>query len=81
MYRRRMKISIATVLIYFGMLAFDATILGGFAYLVSERGWSAWWMVLVVLMCSGSNPGKIIEANKEASCATKVQASPENKAK
>jgi hypothetical protein len=76
-----MRISTFTVLIYFGMLVFDAAVLGGFAYLVAERGWSAWWMLLAVLMCSGSNPSKIIEANKEASCVTKVQESPDNKAK
>jgi hypothetical protein len=65
-----------TVLIYFGMLTFDAAVLGGFAYLGSEKGWSAWWMLLAVLMCSGSNPSKIIETNKEAQCK-KVSAAPD----
>jgi hypothetical protein len=76
-----MKVSMSTVLIYFGMLIFDAAVLAGFAYLVADKGWSAWWMLLAVLMCSGSSPRKIIEVNKEAPCATKVQESPDNKAK
>ena len=53
--------SIALITIYGLMLVFDAFILAGTAFLVSERGWSAWWFVLAVVMCAGSYPGKIMQ--------------------
>ena len=53
--------SIALITIYGLMLAFDAFILAGTAFLVSERDWSAWWFVLAVVMCIGSYPGKIMQ--------------------
>lgn len=38
------------------MLLFDAAMLGGFAYLVDQRGWSAWWLAFAAVMMIGSNP-------------------------
>ncbi|MFZ3286623.1 MAG: hypothetical protein WA191_07205 [Telluria sp.] len=52
------------VLIYLGMLTFDSIVLGGTAYLIAERGWSAWWILLAVLMAAGSNPRPLINAIK-----------------
>jgi hypothetical protein len=52
----------AIVLIYCGMLAFDAAVLGGTVYLIAERGWSAWWMLAAVIICAGSNPRRPIDA-------------------
>lgn len=51
----------AFILIYGLMLAFDLAVLAGTAFLIAERGWSAWWMALAVLMCFGSNPGKLMQ--------------------
>ena len=51
----------AFILIYGMMLAFDLVVLAGTAFLISERGWSAWWMAFAFLMCIGSYPGKLIE--------------------
>jgi hypothetical protein len=56
--------AVALVLIYVGMLAFDAAVLGGTAYLVVKHGWSAWWMALAVLMAMGSNPRTVVVALK-----------------
>lgn len=53
--------TVSLVVIYVAMLAFDLAVLAGTAWLVSERGWSAWWFALAVLMCIGSYPGKIME--------------------
>ncbi len=50
--------------IYFWMLVFDIAVLAGTAFLVSERGWSAWWMLLAVLMAAGSNPRYLVNALK-----------------
>jgi threonine/homoserine/homoserine lactone efflux protein len=50
------------LLIYTGMLIFDFLVLAGACYLISERGWSAWWMVLAVVICTGSNPKSILTA-------------------
>ena len=51
----------AFVLIYGLMLAFDLTVLAGTAFLIAERGWSAWWMALAVQMCLGSYPGRLMQ--------------------
>jgi hypothetical protein len=39
-------------LMYATMLAFDFAVLAGTAYLI-ERGWSAWWMLLALLIVAG----------------------------
>ncbi len=52
----------AVFLMYIGMLVFDAAVLAGTAYLIADRGWSAWWMLVAVCICTGSNPRRIIEA-------------------
>jgi hypothetical protein len=54
----------AFILIYGLMLAFDLATLAGTAFLIAERGWSAWWMALAVLMCLGSYPGKLMQIAK-----------------
>lgn len=46
----------AAALIYLGMVAFDLAVLAGSAWLIGWHGWSAWWMLLSVLLCAGSNP-------------------------
>ena len=51
----------AFILIYGLMLAFDLAVLAGTAFLISERGWSAWWMVFAFLMCTGSYPGRLMQ--------------------
>ncbi len=51
----------ALILIYGLMLAFDLAVLAGTAFLIAERGWSAWWMALAFLMCLGSYPGKLMQ--------------------
>lgn len=50
--------------IYFWMLVFDIAVLAGTAFLVSERGWSAWWMLLAVLITAGSNPRNLVNVLK-----------------
>ena len=54
----------AFILIYGMMLAFDLAVLAGTAFLISERGWSAWWMAFAFLMCLGSYPGKLMQIAK-----------------
>jgi hypothetical protein len=54
----------AFILVYGLMLAFDLAVLAGTAFLIAERGWSAWWMALAVLMCAGSTPKYLIGAWK-----------------
>jgi uncharacterized membrane protein len=44
------------MLMYFGMLVFDITVLAGTTWLVAERGWSGWWFALTVFICSCSSP-------------------------
>lgn len=39
---------------YVAMLVFDATILCGTAWLIGWHSWSAWWMVLAILIISAS---------------------------
>lgn len=51
----------AFILIYGLMLAFDLAVLAGTAFLIAERGWSAWWMALAFVMCLGSYPGKLMQ--------------------
>lgn len=51
----------ALILIYGMMLAFDLAVLAGTAFLIAERGWSAWWMALAFLMCLGSYPGRLMK--------------------
>lgn len=55
---------VVVLLIYVGMLVFDAFIIAGTAYLVSQENWSAWWFVLTVILCAGSNPKNIIRAGQ-----------------
>ena len=53
--------STAALIVAYGlMLAFDLSVLAGTAYLIAERNWSAWWMVLAILLCAGSNPRTLI---------------------
>ena len=54
----------AFILIYGMMLAFDLAVLAGTVYLISERGWSAWWMAFAFLMCMGSYPGRLMQIAK-----------------
>jgi hypothetical protein len=49
---------------YFGMLVFDLATMAGTVYLTDQRGWSAWWWVLAVLLMAGSSPRTIIESSK-----------------
>lgn len=51
----------AFILIYGMMLAFDLAVFAGTAFLISERGWSAWWMAFAFLVCLGSYPGKLMQ--------------------
>jgi hypothetical protein len=51
----------ALILIYGMMLAFDLAVLAGTAFLIAERGWSAWWMALAFVMCLGSYPGRLMK--------------------
>lgn len=44
------------VAIYVSMLLFDITVLAGFLYLISEKGWSAWWLLAAYVFMMGSNP-------------------------
>jgi hypothetical protein len=53
---------IALILIYALMIVFDAFVLGGCVYLIVAHNWSAWWMLLAVLMAGGSNPKRLILA-------------------
>jgi hypothetical protein len=46
---------------YTAMLVFDFAIFFGTAYLISEKDWSAWWLLLAVVICTGSNPRRILE--------------------
>jgi hypothetical protein len=43
-------------LAYVGMLAFDAFIIAGTTYMVSEKAWSPWWFLLAVLIMAGNSP-------------------------
>lgn len=52
----------AIIIIYACMLAFDLAVLAGTAYLITEKNWSAWWMLLAVFMCLGSNPKTMVIA-------------------
>lgn len=49
------------ITVYGLMLLFDAFVLAGTAFLIAERGWSAWWMAMAFLMCLGSYPGKLMK--------------------
>ena len=61
----------STVLwMYFGMLLFDLAVLAGTAFLIADRGWSAWWMLFAFLMCAGSNPRYLIRAIQHANITT-----------
>lgn len=53
---------------YFGMLLFDIAVLAGTVYLIQVHEWSAWWMLLAVLICGGASPARFIakaEGEKE----------------
>lgn len=49
-------INVPTALMYLGMIVFDLAVLAGSVWLITFHGWSAWWMVLTVVLCAGSNP-------------------------
>ena len=49
---------------YLGMLVFDLSVIAGTANYV-DKGWSAWWFVLALAICAGSNPGFILEYSKK----------------
>jgi len=53
---------IAIIILYALMLAFDLSVLAGAAYLVAREGWSAWWFLPAVIICTGSNPRRLILA-------------------
>jgi uncharacterized membrane protein YhaH (DUF805 family) len=48
--------ALSVAAIYIGMLVFDAIVLIGTVLLIKDYDWSAWWMLLAVIMCTGSNP-------------------------
>jgi len=52
------------MLMYFGMLVFDLSILAGTAWLVAERGWSGWWFALTFFICCGSSPKNFFSTQK-----------------
>lgn len=56
--------TVAFILIYGLMLAFDLAVLAGTAFLIAERGWSAWWMALAFVICLGSYPGRLMQISK-----------------
>jgi hypothetical protein len=51
-------------LLYAIMVLFDAFILAGTVWLVGWCGWSPWWFVVTILMCSGSSPSGVILAQQ-----------------
>lgn len=51
----------AFILIYGMRLSFDLAVLAGTAFLIADRGWSAWWMVFAFVMCLGSYPGRLMQ--------------------
>lgn len=54
--------AVSILAVYVAMLAFDLAIFAGTAYLVLERGWSAWWFAFAVIVAGGSYPKRAIEA-------------------
>jgi hypothetical protein len=52
------------MLMYFGMLVFDLSLLAGTAWLVAERDWSAWWFALTFFICCGSSPRNFFSTQK-----------------
>ena len=56
--------NVTILLIYTAMLIFDFAILAGACYLIAERGWSSWWLLLAVVIALGSNPINILKAWK-----------------
>lgn len=59
----------AVIAIYGLMLAFDFAVLAGAAYLIAERGWSAWWMLAAVIIDTGSNPRNLIALAQKCGAA------------
>lgn len=57
---------------YIAMLAFDLAVLGGTAYLVDQREWSAWWFVLSIAVLMSTTPTVTLNALR----ATKAKAPP-----
>lgn len=53
---------IVLIIVYTLMLAFDLSILAGTAYLVAREGWSSWWFLVTIFICTGSNPRRLILA-------------------
>lgn len=45
----------SNVVAYIVMCLMDLLILGAFVYLIGWMGWSAWWMVLAVVLVGGTS--------------------------
>jgi hypothetical protein len=63
---------IPLILIYTVMCVFDFAVLAGTAWLISERHWSAWWVLVAMLICTGSDPKKLILAWNEVKALKKA---------
>lgn len=46
-------------------LLWDAFCIGGTVYLIVCHGWSAWWMILGVLLCTSGVPSKRYKVTKD----------------
>lgn len=57
---------IALITLYTLMLAFDLAVLAGTAHLIDSRGWSGWWLLVAVFICSGSSPRWVVDAALKA---------------
>lgn len=51
-------------IIYIAMSLFDLAIIAGTVYLIDQRGWSAWMLLLMMLIIAGSNPTKFVSKGK-----------------
>jgi hypothetical protein len=52
------------MLMYFGMLVFDLSLLAGTAWLVAERDWSGWWFALTFFICCNPSPKNFFSTQK-----------------
>lgn len=47
------------------MILFDLIVIVGTAYLIVNFDWSAWWMLVAVIICTGSNPRMFFKDENE----------------
>lgn len=58
-------------IMYGMMLIWDFIVLYGIFYLIDQRAWNSWWVLVGIIICSASNPKFLLNSDSPSKIAEK----------